>query len=46
MSETNSDLQKHLEYNCYLKNTFSIDQSRVNLLQNDTKEIYNINSFF
>jgi len=43
MSEINSDLQKHLEYNCYLKNTFSIDQSKVNLLQNDTKEIYNIN---
>ena len=43
MTEINSDLQKHLEYNCYLKNTYSTDESKINLVQNDIREIYNIN---
>lgn len=43
MTEIDPSLQKHLEYNCYLKNTYSVDKSKNRLLQNDIQSIYNIN---
>lgn len=43
MADLDPNLQKHLEYNCYLQNTYSIDKSKNHILQNEIKSIYNIN---